>query len=105
VHTILRDRCRQQIGGSPVAMPGSAVAQLLPGPSQNFDIACELRTESIRLVLEIEAGLKIKPKAGRVAKEAAQPKSGVRSNCAFTVNDLVDASGGHAKALRQPVLS
>jgi len=84
---------------------GQRPPQWLAGPSQNFDIAGELRTESICLVLEIESGLKIEPKPRGIAKEAAQPKSGVGRNCAFAVNDLVDTSSGHAQALRQPVLS
>jgi hypothetical protein len=70
--------------------------QWLACPSQNLNIACELRTESIRLSLEIESSLKIKPKAWGVAKKAAQSKSSVGRNCAFPVNDLVDTSSGHA---------
>src|SRR6478609_6740850 len=91
---------------SSVATPcWPAAVQWLAGPSQNLNIAYELRPESIRLVLEIKSSLKIKPKARGIAKEAAQSESGVGGNCAFAVNDLVDTSSGHAQALRQPVLS
>ncbi len=62
-------------------------------------------SEPFLLDFQIVPGLQVKPEALGSAEISREPKSGVSRNRPLAVGDLVDAAGGHADLLCQPVLA
>lgn len=61
--------------------------------------------QAVFLKIEIVPGLKVQPEEIRSTKEFRQTKSGVGGDGSLTLHNLVDSACGHARILREPVLS
>ena len=77
---------------------------VLTSSAKNFDVSGERGSESICLCSEIKGSLKIQPETRGVAKASSESECGVRSDRAFSMDDLIDPASRHVEALGKPIL-
>src|SRR5688572_3307395 len=72
--------------------------------AQDFDVARQLGSKTIRLDLQVVGSLKVQPETGRVPKKSAQAQCRVGTDGALAMNDLVDPTCRHLQAFREAIL-
>ena len=76
----------------------------LAGRRKDLDLRFEATAEFVAFNLQVVSRLEVEPKLFRGAEEACKPERGIRGDRARAMHNLIDPTGRHADAMREPIL-